>query len=63
MKHFMLILILILHVLVLFLCGGADAASYFVDATGGDDTAAVTSESAAWQTLARVSSHSAYPGF
>jgi len=59
----MLILILILHVLVLFLCGGADAASYFVDATGGDDTAAGTSESAAWQTLARVSSHSAYPGF
>ncbi|WP_421896743.1 DUF7594 domain-containing protein [Marinoscillum sp.] len=39
-----------------------DPASYYVDATAGDDSNAGTSESLAWKTLGRVSSHTFKPG-
>lgn len=39
--------------------GGTD---YFVDATGGDDSASGTSESEAWQTLGRVNETTFSPG-
>ena len=51
-----------LLVCVVFVCEGARAATYYVDATGGDDFNNGTAQDRAWKTLSKVNSASLLAG-
>jgi hypothetical protein len=54
---------IIIIIMLILLAGPCFSATYYVDATGGDDDLTGLSKAQAWQTITKVNAYSAGPGF